>query len=205
MKRIYQILFKKLPSLISCWRSGLKFDATWDIQGRAVVDKGSFIMRLLGKKKHGTIVIGNYFSCCNKLKGNSIGVIQRCLFNISADESQIKIGNHVGISGSTIYAKKSVEIGDNVLIGSGCLITDSDLHSLDYLKRREEDYSDVKVMPVVIGDDVFVGARSIILKGVTIGPRSIIGAGSVVTRDVPADTIVGGNPAIIVKQLCQEK
>ena len=62
-------------------------------------------------------------------------------------------------------------------------------------------YSQTKSLPIVIGDDVFIGARCIITKGVTIGNGAVIGAGSVVTRDVPPNTIVAGNPARIVKQI----
>ena len=200
MKLLYSFITKYLPTFIACLLSGLKYDRTWNIQGRPILEKGSILMRIIGKQKPGTISIGSYFTCRNNTqKGNSIGILQRCLFNISSKNSLIKIGNHVGISGSVICAREKVEIGDNVLIGSGCLITDSDIHSLDYLKRRYDDYTDVCSRPVVISDDVFIGARSIILKGVHIGSRAIIGAGSVVTRDVPADAIVAGNPAVVVK------
>ena len=94
----------------------------------------------------------------------------------------------------------NVTIGNNVLIGSGCLITDTDAHPIDWRERRLSNNTKA-VAPVVIGDDVFIGARSIILKGVHIGNRSVIGAGSVVTKDIPADSIAAGNPAVIVKYL----
>jgi acetyltransferase-like isoleucine patch superfamily enzyme len=85
------------------------------------------------------------------------------------------------------------------MLGGGCRVYDSDFHPLDATARSANDLSAIRIRPVVIGDDVFVGAYSIILKGVRIGERAIIGAGSVVTRDVPAGEIWAGNPAVCVR------
>ena len=135
------------------------------------------------------------------MSSNEIGLIQPCIFNIATTGSKIVIGDNVGISGSTICASKSVTIGDRVLVGSGCIITDTDSHPIDWEDRKAHKNDKTKSSPVVIGDDVFIGARSIILKGVTIGNHSVVGAGSVVSKDVPPDCVVAGNPAIIVKYL----
>lgn len=164
------------------------------------MNRGKKLASLRGGCVSGTLSIGTHFMCNNSMKSNSIGVIQPCLFNINP-EGCLFIGNNVGISGSTIRASHSVTIGDNVLIGSGCLITDTDAHPLDWHDRLEGRSEKTQSAPIVIGNHVFIGARSIILKGVTIGDRSIIGAGSVVSKDVPADCIVAGNPAKIVKKL----
>ena len=80
------------------------------------------------------------------------------------------------------------------------LITDTDAHPLDYLARRTSN-DGTKAAPIVIEDDVWVGAHSIILKGVTIGARSIIGAGSVVTKSIPTDCVAAGNPCRVIKKL----
>lgn len=157
-------------------------------------------MQKLFHMPNGKMSIGKNFKCNNKVTSNSIGLIQPCVFNIETPGSRILIGDNVGISGSTICATKSVTIGNNVLIGSGCIITDTDAHPVDWRERREGNKNKAS-SPVVIGDDVFIGARSIILKGVTIGDRSVIGAGSVVVKDVPADCVVAGNPAKIIKTI----
>jgi len=157
-------------------------------------------MRKLLHTTNGKIVIGKNFKCNNKIKSNSIGLIQPCIFNIATPDSRIVIGDNVGISGSTICATKCVTIGNNVLIGSGCLITDTDAHPIDW-RERQKGNSSKAIASVLIGNDVFIGARSIILKGVTIGDRAVIGAGSVVSKDVPADCVVAGNPARIIKKL----
>ena len=97
---------------------------------------------------------------------------------------------------------EAITIGNNVMIGSGCLIADNDAHPMDVEKRQVPNYYDYVVSsPVVIDDDVLIGARSIILKGVHIGQGAVVGAGSVVTKDVPPFTIVAGNPAKVVKEL----
>ncbi|MBM4164979.1 MAG: acyltransferase, partial [Lentisphaerae bacterium] len=96
----------------------------------------------------------------------------------------------------TITAVQSVRIGDRVLLGSGCLITDNDAHPIDPEARRRGGGGVAR--PVVLESDVFIGARAILLKGVTIGRGSVVGAGSVVTKSVPAFSICAGNPARVV-------
>lgn len=105
------------------------------------------------------------------------------------------------MSSITICVSNSICIGDNVNFGAGCMLFDTDFHSLYYKDRHsfESDSKNALSRKIVIDDDVFIGANSLILKGVHIGARSIVGAGSVVTKDVPSDTIVAGNPAKIIK------
>ena len=114
--------------------------------------------------------------------------------------ASLTIGNDVGMSSTRMWIHESVTIGDNVKIGACVLITDTDAHPLDYLARRTSNEG-TKSAPIEIEDDVWVGAYSIILKGVTIGARSIIGAGSVVTRSIPADCVAAGNPCKVIKTI----
>lgn len=114
--------------------------------------------------------------------------------------ASLKIGNNVGMSSTRMWIHDSVTIGDNVKVGACVLITDTDAHPLDYLARRTSN-DGTKSAPIVIEDDVWVGAHSIILKGVTIGARSIIGAGSVVTRSIPADCVAVGSPCKVIKSI----
>lgn len=111
--------------------------------------------------------------------------------------ASLTIGNDVGMSSTRMWIHESVTIGDNVKIGACVLITDTDAHPLDYLARRTSNEG-TKSAPIEIEDDVWVGAHSIILKGVTIGARSIIGAGSVVTKSIPADCVAAGNPCRVI-------
>jgi acetyltransferase-like isoleucine patch superfamily enzyme len=125
------------------------------------------------------------------------------------------MGHHSFLGpGSRIWCTERVDIGSNVLISHLVDIHDSDSHSLDWRARREEtaarferhDHSvppTVRTAAVTIRDDVWIGLKSSILKGVTVGRGSVVAAGSVVTKDVPAFTLVAGNPARVVKDLPQ--
>lgn len=151
--------------------------------------------------KNANVIIGDNFTfssglSINPLSRNIKGVI-RCI-----DNATIKIGNNVGLSSTCVWAHNSISIGNNVNIGGDCLIIDSDAHSLYYIDRRDikTDQLNRKDKPIIIEDDVLIGTRCIILKGVTIGARSIIGAGSVVTKSIPTDCIAAGNPCQILKE-----
>lgn len=200
IRKIYRTLLI-FPSFINSLRSGIPFNPTSQIVGRIRIIKKGLFARLLTHSQNGQIIIGNGFKCNNNITSNSIGLIQPCVFNISHRGSSIIIGNNVGISGSTINATTTITIGDNVMIGSGCLITDTDSHPLHWKDRLEVRNERIRQAPITIEDNVFIGARSIILKGVTIGKGAVVGAGSVVSRDVPPFAIVCGNPAKIVKYI----
>ena len=205
MVKLYKLFSRTIPTIWWCFLSGLRYNNSWSIRGRLFLGKTSWLLRL----KHpeiikGDIIIGDGFICNNKFTSNSVGIFQPCFFNISASGSKIIIGNNVGISGSTITATTTITIGDNTIIGSGCLITDTDSHPILAAERNLPDWPKyTKSKPIVIGKNVFIGARSIILKGVTIGDGAVVGAGSVVTKDVPANTIVAGNPARVIKTIDQ--
>lgn len=144
----------------------------------------------------GSLTIGRDLQLQNGNHYNMIGRQQKCFFVIGK-EAAITIGDHVGLSGAALVAHERISIGNHVQIGMNCVIYDSDFHDLDYRRRAmsPEDYSRVVTRPVIIGNDVFIGAHSTILKGVTIGDKAIIGAGSVVAKSVPAGEIWAGNPA----------
>ena len=158
--------------------------------------------------KRGQIIIGDDFhltsgDCINPLCRNIRGCI-----HTDKSSSTIVIGNHVGMSSPCIWIHDRLTIGNHVNIGGNCIIMDTDVHQMDYVARRGEkvenaDDANTKVQsaPVTIEDDVWIGANCIVLKGVTIGARSIIGAGSVVTKDIPADCIAAGNPCRVIRSL----
>lgn len=96
----------------------------------------------------------------------------------------------------------AVSIGRHCLLATGVLIYDQDGHPLDAARRRAGEPSPPEsVAPVTLGDDVWVGSGAVILKGVTVGDRAVVAARSVVTKDVPADSVVAGNPARVVLTL----
>lgn len=119
------------------------------------------------------------------------------------DGGTLTIGDYSGMTNTIIVCKQCITIGHHVNIGNGTIIMDNDLHSTDWETRsdRSADTMHCISKPVIIEDHVFVGARSIILKGVTIGEKSIVAAGSVVTHNIPSGEIWGGNPARFIKKI----
>ena len=153
----------------------------------------------------GNCCFGNNLTLNNGLRYNPIGYPQPCCIVVSSGAKLI-IGNNVGMSQASIICHHSITIGDNVKIGGGVKIYDTNFHSLDPIVRRnhEQDMANKKKEPVIIEHDVFIGAGSIILPGVTIGANSVVGAGSVVTKNIPSNQIWGGNPAKLLRVLHDE-
>lgn len=158
----------------------------------------------------GDITIGNDFVCTSGSCTNSICRNIKGAFFVPYKYSKIVIGDRVGISSACIWAKESIIIGNDVNIGGDCIILDNDSHPHDFFKRRRGYEGDVEVdnylseiptAPVIIEDDVWIGARCQILKGVHIGARSIIAAGSVVSKSIPSDVIAAGVPCRVIKKL----
>lgn len=149
----------------------------------------------------GKCIIGKNFVMNNGIKGNPIGSYRRCTFFVDRN-AELIIGDNVGISQTALISHKSIRIGNNVKIGGGVCIYDTDFHSLDpEVRKSKDDMKNRAEKPVLIKDNAFIGAHSIILKGVTIGENSIIGAGSVVTKSVPDNQIWAGNPAKFIRNI----
>lgn len=132
---------------------------------------------------------------------NPIGCGQRTYLQVNKN-GVLTIGNNCGISNTAITCEDKIIIEDNVTIGSGCHIYDTDFHPLGYEDRISDSYkeSPVKRKPIRICEGAFIGAGCFILKGVTIGKHSIIGAGSVVTKDIPDGEVWAGNPARRIRE-----
>jgi acetyltransferase-like isoleucine patch superfamily enzyme len=128
------------------------------------------------------------------------GVNHPVIIRALTANSQLVIGNDVGISGGGVCVMKEVIIGNNVMLGANAFITDTDFHPIAAQNRRHN-YDDIQASKVVIEDNVFIGMNSIVLKGVTIGTNSVIGAGSIVVKDVPPNQIWAGSPAKFIKNL----
>lgn len=165
--------------------------------GNNVHFRGRLFFKTVGRK--GNIHIGNNVNINSSLAADPIGGDTKTIL-YTRHNGKIEIEDNVGISNITIVAETSVRIGKYTNIGGSTKIYDTDFHSLDPVVRLNGD-TDVKSRPVNIGKNVFVGGHVIILKGVTIGDGAIIGAGSVVTKDVPANEIWAGNPATFIKKI----
>lgn len=134
----------------------------------------------------------------------------------TANCGEIHIGDNVGISSACIRSQKCITIRDNVNIGADCMIIDTDAHPYEYIKRRaahnykkirsiNEYEESINSKPIIIENDVWIGSRCQVLKGVKIGARSIIAAGSIVTHDIPEDCIAGGVPCKIIKSINKDE
>ena len=160
------------------WRYG------WRLYGRP---------RFRVRGANARIRIGERLVARSSSRGNSIGVFQPVIITAWGRNAQVNIGDDVAMSGCSITAEERITVGNRVMIGAGALILDSDAHPLDPQERFKGGRG--RTAPILIEDDVFVGARAIVLKGVRIGKGAVVAAGAVVVKDVPAYTIVGGNPA----------
>lgn len=153
------------------------------------------------KSSKAKIVIGDYLTLNNGYKYSESGLNGCCRIEVR-DSASLLVKNNVGMSDTTITCHESITIGNNVLLGFGVHIRDTDSHSILPTDRiNGKDWENKKTAPIVIDDNVFIGGNSYVLKGVSIGKNSIVGACSVVTKNIPANEIWCGNPAKYIKKI----
>ena len=166
----------------------------------------SFPIKLFGlpkvfKSRKGFISLGKGVRLNSNYSSNLAGAWHPV--SISAIKGgSIKIGNNTGISSSVIISENSIVIGDNVMIGVGCTICDTDFHPIAYQERLIPGARGKKAK-IIIEDGVFIGMHSTVLKGVTIGARTVVAANSIVTKSLPPDVIAGGCPARVIRTINQ--
>lgn len=166
--------------------------------GKKLVLRG---MPLIYKNKQAVMEIGDNVTINSSLLSNLAGMSRRTCIIARRKNSVIKIGNKVRISGASIYALKEITIGDGTLVGVGARIYDTDFHPIDSRYRNPDVVSEIKVLPVKIGKNCFIGANAIILKGTVLGDGCVVGAGAVVSGMFEANSVIVGNPAKVVKVL----
>ena len=142
------------------------------------------------------ISLGDGVCLNSSLRGNPLGNARPVTLRTSRAGAELMLARFVGVSGCSIVAALSVRIGEGTIVGADVMIFDNDFHS-PVGEFRWGDAAPDNPRPVVIGRGVFIGARALVLKGVSIGDRAIVGAGAVVTKDVPARHVAVGNPARI--------
>lgn len=170
-------IWYKLIAIIA----GVKYGTNLSFRGKIIIDRF----------KYSTIKIGDNCTFNSHNLFNPRG-IKKCILHTATDFAKIEIGNNCGFSGVSIVCWKSIKIGNNVMVGADTCIGDTDDHP-ERLGTSPES--------VEIKDNVFIGMHCLILKGVTIGENSIIGAGSVVTKDIPANCVAAGVPCKVIRML----
>ena len=183
---------RQLPGFL--WRlegslKGVQFHGRCELLGRPIISVA----------RGARLVVGDRVRIYSATRGNPLGCFQPCVLRSLLPGAQLLLARGVGLSGTVLCAAKSIEVGEGTIFGSGAMAIDNDFH----VAAGEWEWTDdpnlysATARPIKIGRGVFIGARAIILKGTTIGDRAIIGAGAVVTKDVPARHLAVGNPARI--------
>lgn len=175
-------VFSTFASRVNAWLSGVKLGQGCRFYG----------LTTFHKARNASIRIGERCVFRSKARSNLIGINRPCIVS-AHNEAVLTVGADCGFSGTVIGCFVRITIGDHVRCGANTLITDGDWHSNDPRAGSP--------MPVHIGDHVWLGVNVIVLKGVTIGRNSVIGAGSVVTKDVPENVVAAGNPCRVLRGL----
>ena len=163
-------------------------------------------------KSGASLTIGDNVTIKSSFLSNLVGLYSRTIIVTRASGAKIIIGDGVGISGATIYARKEITIGDNTAVGGNVKILDNDFHPIDTEDRiklladpKGGDSNLVLARPIHIGKNCFIGCNSIILKGTEIGDNCIVGAGAVVAGKFEDNVVIAGNPAKIIRRLGESK
>ena len=166
--------------------------------GKNLLLKG---MPVIFNKGGAKLKIGDNVTIKSSFLSNLVGLYSRTIIVTRAPGVEITIGNNVGISGATIYARKGITIGDNTCIGGNCKILDNDFHPIDTEDRFrllvDVHGGDSELVPskeIKIGKNCFIGCNSIILKGTVLGDSCVVGAGAVVSGKFEDNCVIAGNP-----------
>lgn len=186
--KYYNLLILKINSayftfinLLICYLKGIQYGKKCHFFGK------TYFYRY----PNSIIKIGN--NCClrSSFRSNFIGINRPCRISTMTENAEILIKNNCGFSGTIIGSFKSISLGNNVRCGANTLITDGDWHYEDIRSNDPQ--------KIVIEDNVWLGEGVKVLKGVNIGANSFIGAGSIVTKNIPANVIAAGNPCKVIK------
>ena len=175
--------------------------AWWTLRGVAVGGGWRcYGLPIIQRHRQSQIQIGRRLNLRSTARSNPLAPNHPVIISARRAGARLKIGDDFGMTGGSLVCDERISIGDRVWVGANAVIADTDFHPLDP-QRRLAALLDARTAPIQIGDDVFIGMNALILKGVSIGAGAVIGAGSVVRRDVPAGAIVAGNPALVVGDL----
>lgn len=155
------------------------------------------------RSPRGNILIGDRVQLISSSwRSSASALASRVRLRTFSDSATIVVGDGVGINGGSVTARsRRIQIGKDTMIGADCVIMDSDFHRLWPPDERYNYSGEEADADVNIGERVWIGARCMVLKGVTIGENSVIAAGSVVANDIPANCLAAGVPAVVKRRL----
>lgn len=181
-RMVSSMFFTGISLMIATW---------WGIR----IGQGCYFLGLTRFKRHpgSHITIGSKCRFNSLPASNWIGVNRPCLLSTLTEGAHLSIGEGCGFSGTVIACAERITIGNNVRCGANTLINDTDWHSDDSRIGQDK--------PVEIGDNVWLGVNVTVLKGVTIGEDTIVGAGSIVTKSLPAGVVAAGVPARVIRTI----
>ncbi|PKN94276.1 MAG: hypothetical protein CVU44_06910 [Chloroflexi bacterium HGW-Chloroflexi-6] len=195
LERAHLRLFFLLSSLVeypALKLLGVEFGKDLSLAGIPIISK------FPGSK----ISIGNRVVLCSSSIATALGVNHPVVLRTLTKKAIIEIGDDVGISGGSICAGQHVAIGTRTMLGANVTIADTDFHDFSQKDRRYAGTpKDDLFMPTIIEENVFIGTGTIVLKGVRIGKNAVIGAGSIVSHNIPENVIAAGNPCKVIKSL----
>ena len=159
-------------------------------------------------KSGAELTIGDGVTIKSSFLSNLVGLYSRTIIVTRAPGAYIRIGDNVGISGATIYARKGIEIGENTAIGGNVKILDNDFHPIEVEDRNklmaDPNGGNSDLIPakeIRIGKNCFIGCNAIILKGTVLGDGCVVGAGAVVAGKFEGNCVIAGNPAKVIRRL----
>lgn len=156
---------------------------------------------IIQKYPNSIIKIDKEVLLISDINGNVAGISHPIILATLNENAQIILKKGCGLSGATVCAATKIEIGEGVGIGANVSIYDTDFHPLNPYQRKYFNNEYTKTKEIRIDDYSWIGGNSIILKGVSIGKGAVVGAGSVITSDIPELTVFGGNPGKFIKKI----
>jgi acetyltransferase-like isoleucine patch superfamily enzyme len=179
---------------LGCVGAGVGWHNDWKLYG----------LPILQIHRRSRVQIGARLTLRSARRSNPLGPNHPCILSTRAPGAVLTIGDDFGMTGGSIVCAQRIAIGQRVSVGCNTIIADTDFHPLD-AAARQADFLAGASAPIIIEDDVFIGMSALILKGVRLGAGCVIGAGSVVTRDVPAGAIAAGNPAVVIRNASESR
>ena len=169
--------------------NGIPWGGGWRLYGTPIIQK----------HRQSRMQFGRRLSLRSTVRSNPLGANHPVILCTWQAGSILQVGADFAMTGGTLCASEQIIIGDRVTVGANSVIVDTDFHPLPPDLRLIQPQGAAS-SAVTIEDDVFIGMNCLVLKGVTLGRGSVIGAGSVVAQDVPAGVIAAGNPAKVIRE-----